>query len=451
MEDNFRVIVIGAGPVGLMACHALSRAGIDHLLLEKRPKLDKEAGTSIGMWPHNVRVLDQLGLLDEALHLYMPVFNKINLRRDGTVTSRNDMFAAVQRNHGHQFMCFHRARLMDLLYRRLPEKAERVLFNKKVAAIDETTPDSVTVTCEDGSSYTGSMVIGADGVHSTVRRLMNKNAGGESEVEKEDGCFKASYRGLYGYAARSPQLQESTIYETHGKRFSIQLVVAEKQQHFIVYEKLDCPTSKMGQRFTEVHRDAMAAQFADVKFAEGVTFGDVWATSHWSNMSLIEEGTVSRWHHGRVVLVGDAVHKMTPNSGFGMNSGVQGAVSLVNRLYELLNGHKEMTPDSRELESAFMDYKSAWLRAARQIVQICGMYTRGVTWDNFFLRMADQHLLPLIGGDVVTLGLLMSPIVQKGVVLSYLEEKNFRQGTKGYKIPPQGVSLDEKMILTTEI
>ncbi|KAI6334897.1 hypothetical protein MCOR29_000640 [Pyricularia oryzae] len=451
MEDHFRVIVVGAGPVGLMACHALSRAGIDHVLLEMRPKLDKEAGTSIGMWPHNVRVLDQLGLLDEALDLYMPVLNKINLRRDGTVTSRNDMFAAIQRNHGHDFMCFHRARLMDLLYRRLPDNTERVLFNKKVLAIEETTPDSVTVTCGDGSTYTGSMVLGADGVHSTVRRLMNRNVGGDSEAEKEDNCFKASYRGLYGYAARSPQLQESTIYETHGKSFSIQLVVAEKQQHFIVYEKLDYPTSKMGQRFTDAHRDAMAARFADVKFAKGVTFGDVWATSHWSNMSLIEEGTVSRWHHGRVVLVGDAAHKMTPNSGFGMNSGVQGVVSLINRLHELLNGPKEMTPDSGELEQAFRDYRSARLRAARSIVQLCGMYTRGVTWDNFLLRLADQHILPFLGGDVMTLRLLLSPIVQKGEVLSFLQEKNFREGTKGYNNPPQVVGLDEKTILTAVI
>ncbi|TLD10803.1 hypothetical protein PgNI_05400 [Pyricularia grisea] len=451
MEDPFRVIVIGAGPVGLMACHALSSAGIDHVLLEKRPKLDKEAGTSIAMWPHNVRVLDQLGLLDEALDLYMPVLNKINLRRDGTVTSRNDMFAAVQRNHGHDWMCFHRARLMDLLYRRLPENSENVLFDKKVVAIDETTPDCVTVICEDGSSYTGSMVLGADGVHSTVRRLMNKNVGGDSEVEKEDSCFKASYRGLYGYSARFPQLEPSTIYETHGKRFSIQLVVAEKQQHFIIYQKSDYPTSKMGQRFTQVHRDAMAAEFADVKFAEGVTFGDVWASSHWSNMSLIEEGTVSRWHHGRVVLVGDAVHKMTPNSGFGMNSGVQGVVSLVNGLYGLLNEHKEMVPGSEELQRVFTDYHSARLRATREAVQICGIYTRVVAWDNIILRMADQHILPLIGGDVTTLNLLMSPIVQRGVVLSFLEEKNFRQGTKGYKTPRQEINLDEKATLVAEI
>ena len=93
--DNFRVIVVGAGPVALSAAHALSQAGIDFVVLERRKALDKDAGSSVAVWPHNVRLLDQLGLLEEAERTYMPVKYKRNLRRDGSELSRSNMLEAI--------------------------------------------------------------------------------------------------------------------------------------------------------------------------------------------------------------------------------------------------------------------------------------------------------------------------------------------------------------------
>jgi 2-polyprenyl-6-methoxyphenol hydroxylase-like FAD-dependent oxidoreductase len=93
--DNFRVIIVGGGPVALTAAHALDQAGIDYVLLERRPALDTESGASVAVWPHNVRLLDQLGLLEEAENTYMPVNYKRNLRRDGSELSRSNMFEAI--------------------------------------------------------------------------------------------------------------------------------------------------------------------------------------------------------------------------------------------------------------------------------------------------------------------------------------------------------------------
>lgn len=92
---GFRAIVVGGGPVALTAAHALSQAGIDYVILERRSALDTDSGASVAIWPHNVRLLDQLGLYEEAERTYMPVLNKCNLRRDGTVLSRSNMFEAI--------------------------------------------------------------------------------------------------------------------------------------------------------------------------------------------------------------------------------------------------------------------------------------------------------------------------------------------------------------------
>jgi 2-polyprenyl-6-methoxyphenol hydroxylase-like FAD-dependent oxidoreductase len=63
---QFHAVIIGGGPVGLCLAHALSLAGIDYVLLERRDKVVEESGFGLALWPHSVRILDQLGLLEEG-------------------------------------------------------------------------------------------------------------------------------------------------------------------------------------------------------------------------------------------------------------------------------------------------------------------------------------------------------------------------------------------------
>lgn len=62
MAHDFNVIIVGAGPVGLTAAHALSKAGINFTVLERREKIEENIGATIVLWPHGIRVLAQLGL-----------------------------------------------------------------------------------------------------------------------------------------------------------------------------------------------------------------------------------------------------------------------------------------------------------------------------------------------------------------------------------------------------
>jgi 2-polyprenyl-6-methoxyphenol hydroxylase-like FAD-dependent oxidoreductase len=94
-SKTFHAIIVGGGPVALIAAHTFDRAGIDYVLLERRPTLDVDSGASIAIWPHNVRLLDQLKLLVFAEDTYMPVHFKRNIRRDGSEISRSNMFDAI--------------------------------------------------------------------------------------------------------------------------------------------------------------------------------------------------------------------------------------------------------------------------------------------------------------------------------------------------------------------
>lgn len=69
VQNKFKVIIVGGGPVGLTAAHVLSRAGIEYVVLERRSSIQIDVGASLALWPQGLRVLSQLGLLERLQEL----------------------------------------------------------------------------------------------------------------------------------------------------------------------------------------------------------------------------------------------------------------------------------------------------------------------------------------------------------------------------------------------
>ena len=70
---TFRVIVVGGGPVGLTAAHALQRAGIDFLVLERRPEVVIDAGSNLVLSPVGLRTMTQLGIVGDLNAVSSPL------------------------------------------------------------------------------------------------------------------------------------------------------------------------------------------------------------------------------------------------------------------------------------------------------------------------------------------------------------------------------------------
>lgn len=92
---GFKVIVIGGGLAGLGLAHCFSKAGIDYVVLERSDDVCITHGASMAMWPHNARILDQLGLLKGAEALDFNIKMKINVRKDGSVIGSSNMMEAI--------------------------------------------------------------------------------------------------------------------------------------------------------------------------------------------------------------------------------------------------------------------------------------------------------------------------------------------------------------------
>ena len=95
-ESKFKVIVVGGGPVGLIAAHILHKAGIDFVLLEKYHTVTPEPGSSLAIWPQTVRVLDQLQMLESLKPIMNPLDDKTVLTHKGEVYLDNSSFLTTK-------------------------------------------------------------------------------------------------------------------------------------------------------------------------------------------------------------------------------------------------------------------------------------------------------------------------------------------------------------------
>ena len=96
LSPQFRAIIVGGGPVGLCLAHTLSLANIDYVLLEQRSTVVEESGFGLALWPHGVRILDQIGLLKEGHKMYLPMKDKYNLRPDGSEIVHNSLYETIE-------------------------------------------------------------------------------------------------------------------------------------------------------------------------------------------------------------------------------------------------------------------------------------------------------------------------------------------------------------------
>ncbi|KAK2024282.1 FAD/NAD(P)-binding domain-containing protein [Colletotrichum zoysiae] len=394
------VIVVGGGPVGMTAAHALSRAGIDFILLESRSTIVLDAGSNLVLSPTGLRALSQFGILPALNKVSSPLakFRRFDhQRRDIGDTL---FFTYVQQNHGEFPRVISRHDLMQVLWDALPaETASKLHTNKKVSHI-RTTETGVVVHCADGTSYLGSMVIGADGTYSSVRKYIDamvsqdetKDEAAEKTAEKE-APFLTTYRCLWVRFPMLPGVVAGDASESHGPVATTQYFAGEETAVVGVYEKLEEPT-RHPRRWTADDEAAFVDKWGHLPLTNGdsLTLREAYAQKQQSGLVNLEEGVAPNWNHGgRAVLVGDAAHKFTPSTGAGCNNGIIDVVVLANKLNQAFASSK--VPSTDELATAFHDYQNTRQEAVASSCRLSGNATATATWDTFLLKILDLYIL----------------------------------------------------------
>lgn len=329
-------------------------------------------------------------------------------------------------SHGAGLTTFHRAHLIQVLYDSLSESAKaRYHTGKKLKDI-EPTDAGITVTCEDGSKFSGNMVIGADGVHSATRRQMRKLALADDPDREWDPInpYRAEYQCLWASFPRPSAAGEGC--ETQGTDRSIMYLTGKERGWIFLYEKLTAPTTERIS-FTPKQLEEYAERFADWPVREGLTVKDVFRERYSAGGAGLEEGICSNWSWGgRIVLVGDAVHKFTPNAGLGFNNGVQDIVAVCNRLRKLVaNGGR---PSSDNLQKLFDDYREERHELLEKDLKASAQVTRLHAWASVWHWLLARYVMAFSVVQRMFFSFTMSPSIQIAKVLDFVPAKEIFKG-----------------------
>ncbi|KAF6822138.1 FAD binding domain-containing protein [Colletotrichum plurivorum] len=406
--QKLTAIIAGGGPVGLTMALGLARANIDFIVLERRDKVVVAEGSDMTILPMTMRAVDQMNLREALSALWSPITEVSRIDHGGRGMGSFHVPGVTWGSTGYYPSFLSRENLLKTLLATLPEQTHSRIYTGKAISDIRESEDGVTVSCKDGTSYSGTFVIGADGAHSVVRQRMRDLAleAGSPNVN-EANPFVTTYQALWvrfptsKLAGRS--IQAGAASETHGFGVATQLFVGGDTATVGVYKKL--PAQKRNSaRYNEKDEAAVIEEIGDLPMlkAEGgkpdFCLRDVYEARLGAGLVDLEEGVLPHWSWGgRVVLVGDAAHKFTPSMGSGLNFGMLDSVVLANRLHALskeARGDGQRWWDRASLARAFEEYQKERYEVVREGCQASSGHTAMSTWANLGLRLFDQYLMP---------------------------------------------------------
>ena len=308
-----RTLVVGGGIGGLSLARELAVRGLPVTVLERTAKLSP-VGAGIIMNPNAMRVLERNGLADGLRPHGWPYLARDTLDHRGRRLATRDYRPLYASGRLAVGSLVHRAHLHQVLYDGLPPAT--VHFGVRIHGL-LATADRVRVTTEEGETLEADLLVGADGIHSAVRaRFFGRN----------DPVY-LGYRSHRMVVENRDAVEHFMEFLGRGKRIGL---VPISRDHLYVWTTFNSPrqstawalesASAFRMLFAEFSDPRVRGALAQLTSTDGVLCTD------------IEELPQERWVDGRVVLLGDAAHALTPNMGQGAGMAMEDAAVLADEL-----------------------------------------------------------------------------------------------------------------------
>jgi salicylate hydroxylase len=309
--DRLRVAIVGGGIGGLSAANALGQRGIDVCVYEQAEQL-AEVGAGLGLAPNGMRILRRLGL-GEAVEVRGSRWTDAQYcRPDGTAVAR-----MLPLSPPIDYFGMHRADLLDVLLANLPGDVVR-LGHRCIGF--EQDDEHAAVVFTTGARVTADVVVGADGIHSTLQPHV-------AAVPEPIHSGSTAYRGVIATESVSWPPGTARLWMGERKHFLAYPLRANQLLNFVGF----VPTSaRMKESWSAPGDPAeLAREFAGWDSTVGAIIGQVTNTFRWG---LYDREPRPAWTNGRLTLLGDAAHPMLPHAGQGANQALEDAITLATLL-----------------------------------------------------------------------------------------------------------------------
>lgn len=304
------VVVVGAGPVGMVLAAELVLAGVDVSVLERRTTPELVGSRAGGFHARTIEVLDQRGIAERFLEegqTYPVTFSGSRQLDVGDLPTRHPYVLGLTQNH-----------IERILAGWIDELGVRVERGVEVLGLVQD-DDGVTLTTTSGERR-AAYVVGADGGRSLVRKAVGIDFPG----------WEATHTSLVAEVEVTEPIPSGVKRDENGVH-GLGLMENGHTVRVVVGEPFVAPATE--------------PTLADLSSALHRVFGTDFGVHDPTSISRFSDATrqASSYRRGRVLLVGDAAHTHTPAGGQGLGIGVQDAVNLGWKLAQVVRGQ---SPDA---------------------------------------------------------------------------------------------------------
>jgi 2-polyprenyl-6-methoxyphenol hydroxylase-like FAD-dependent oxidoreductase len=343
-----KAIIVGGGIGGLTAAVALRRAGVEVTVFERAPEL-REIGAGIMLWANATRPLKRLGVYDEVWAAgAADIGGELRSWRGELIL---EIPTDVLRDRfGEANLAVHRTDLQGALFSSLPPGMVRL--GAELTGFEQD-GEGVLARFTDGREEKGDLLVGADGIHSSVR----------AQLFGRDEPRYAGYTAWRGIAeVGGGCLPEGVGLNLWGRGSEFGLVSIGRGRFywFVTKNAPEGEAESADGRKREVlellsgwHEPARAAVEATAELE--ILRNDIY-----------DREPLRNWGVGRVTLLGDAAHPMTPNLGQGACQAIEDAVVLAR----CLGGGREVSSSLRLYEERRVRRTSTVVRRSRLVGRI---------------------------------------------------------------------------------
>jgi len=368
-----RIAISGAGVAGAALAHWLHRTGHTPTLIEQAPEF-RTGGYMIDFWGVGYQVAKRMGIEDaiRAAGYQIEWLRSVGSHGETKADVDVDVF---RRMIGDDFASLPRGDLAAEIYTTVEDKVETI-FGDSIAAVDDY-GDGVRLTFDNSAPRDFDLLIGADGLHSNVRRLV---FGPEQGFERYLGC-KVAACVVDGYRPRDDLVY--VTYSSPGRQLARFALRDDRTMFLFVFRAEH-------DKNDSAPKDQLRSEFGDV----GWECGDFLTALEKVDdlyFDVVSQIRMDSWSHGRVLLIGDAAGCISLLGGEGTGLAITEAYVLAGELARAGADYRHAFDAYEALLCPFIKAKQA---GAERYIPFFATQTRlGLWFRNVAMRMAN--FLPL--------------------------------------------------------